>query len=195
MPAGASLGLRAGDPLPLPVEGMVPFDVTLIGDRYYVCGNASNIWYYDVPREEWVPLVKWPTTVGGWRLERERGRDVWKYKESPAGPGVWQQIHAAPVWLPPASTPDADLLLERIPPPPAGQQTYGTLLKWLIWERTAALTLEPDFSPALLNLTRLYLGANQNAWVTGMNFFEQIIKCLFGAHGITVDTLDWRLWK
>ena len=44
-------------PLPLPVEGMVPFDVTLIGDRYYVCGNASNIWYYDVPREEWVPLV------------------------------------------------------------------------------------------------------------------------------------------
>ncbi|MAQ16149.1 MAG: hypothetical protein CMN30_15330 [Sandaracinus sp.] len=63
--------------------------------------------------EEWVPLVKWPTTVGGWRLERERGRDVWKYKESPAGPGVWQQIHAAPVWLPPASTPDADLLLER----------------------------------------------------------------------------------
>ena len=63
--------------------------------------------------EEWVPLVRWPTTVGGWRLERERGRDVWKYKESPAGAGVWQQLHAAPVWQPPASTPDVDLLLER----------------------------------------------------------------------------------
>jgi len=63
--------------------------------------------------EEWVALVQWPTTIGGWHVERERGRDVWRYKESPAGPGVWQQIHAAPVWLPPASTPDADLVMER----------------------------------------------------------------------------------
>lgn len=63
--------------------------------------------------EEWVALIRWPTTIGGWRVERERGRDVWRYKESPAGPGVWQQIHAAPVWLPPAYVPDADLVLER----------------------------------------------------------------------------------
>ena len=30
---------------------------------------------------------------------------MWKYKDSPVGPGVWQQIVAAPVWLPPESTP------------------------------------------------------------------------------------------
>jgi len=63
--------------------------------------------------EEWFPLIQWPTTIGGWHVERERGRDVWRYKESPAGPGVWQQIHAAPVWQPPPSTPDADLVMER----------------------------------------------------------------------------------
>jgi len=62
---------------------------------------------------EWVALVRWPTTIGGWRVEREGDQDVWRYKESPAGKGVWQQIHAAPVWLPPASTPDDDLVLER----------------------------------------------------------------------------------
>lgn len=62
---------------------------------------------------EWVTLVRWPTTIGGWRVESERGQDVWRYKESPAGTGVWQQIHAAPVWLPPASTPDEDLVMER----------------------------------------------------------------------------------
>ena len=62
---------------------------------------------------EWVAMIRWPTTIGGWRVERERGRDVWKYKESPVGPGVWQDMVAAPVWLPPASTPDADLMLER----------------------------------------------------------------------------------
>lgn len=63
--------------------------------------------------EEWFALIRWPTTIGGWHVERERGRDVWRYKESPAGPGVWQQVHAAPVWQPPASTPDADLVMER----------------------------------------------------------------------------------
>jgi hypothetical protein len=62
---------------------------------------------------EWIALVRWPTTIGGWRIEQERGRDVWRYKESPAGPGVWRQIHAPPVWLPPATTPDADLVMER----------------------------------------------------------------------------------
>jgi len=42
--------------LPLPIEGLVPFDVTLLGERYYVCGDASNIWFYDVPAEKWVAV-------------------------------------------------------------------------------------------------------------------------------------------
>ena len=43
--------------LPLPVKGLVPFDVSFIDQRYYVCGDASNIWYYDVPAEKWVGLM------------------------------------------------------------------------------------------------------------------------------------------
>lgn len=49
--------LRVAVPLPLPVEGLVPFDITKIGERYYLCGNASNVWYYDVLKETWVPVV------------------------------------------------------------------------------------------------------------------------------------------
>ncbi len=63
--------------------------------------------------DRWIALIEWPTTIGGWRVVQEQGRDVWRYMESPAGPGVWRQVHAAPVWLPPSSTPDADLLMER----------------------------------------------------------------------------------
>ncbi len=59
-------------------------------------------------------IVRWPTTIGGWRLERVRQRDVWRYKESPAGTFVWNQIVSAPVWLPPSSTPAADLVTERV---------------------------------------------------------------------------------
>jgi hypothetical protein len=35
---------------------------------------------------------------------------MWKYKESPPGPRAWEEIVAAPVWLPPDSTPPTDLL-------------------------------------------------------------------------------------
>jgi hypothetical protein len=38
---------------------------------------------------------------------------MWKYKESPAGPRVWTQIVASPVWLPPDSTPPKDLLKRK----------------------------------------------------------------------------------
>ncbi len=53
----ASRELRVAVPLPLPVDGLVPFDITLVGDRYYLCGANSNVWYYDVQGEKWVPVV------------------------------------------------------------------------------------------------------------------------------------------
>ncbi len=60
-----------------------------------------------------VALVRWPTTVGGWNLERRGRRLAWQYKESPAGEFAWPQIVGAPVWLPPINTPASDLVTQR----------------------------------------------------------------------------------
>ncbi|QQR90163.1 MAG: hypothetical protein IPJ88_18825 [Myxococcales bacterium] len=57
-----------------------------------------------------IPLVRIGTTVGGWRSDFENGHVLWRYKGSPTGPRVWKKIVAAPVWLPPESTPPKSLL-------------------------------------------------------------------------------------
>ena len=55
---------------------------------------------------EKVPLVSWRTTIGGWRSEvASSGDEYYRYKESDVGARVWRQIVAAPVWLPPISSP------------------------------------------------------------------------------------------
>lgn len=60
-----------------------------------------------------IPLVRWATTIGGWKKERtEDGEVVLKYKESDVGDRAWRQIIAAPAWMPPDSTPETDLLKE-----------------------------------------------------------------------------------
>jgi hypothetical protein len=57
-----------------------------------------------------IPLARFGTTIGGWRSELVNGSVMWRYKDSPPGPRVWDEIVAAPVWLPPDSTPPRDLL-------------------------------------------------------------------------------------
>ena len=57
-----------------------------------------------------IPLVRWGTTIGGWRSERINGEDYYSYKNSDVGPRVWRQLFAAPVWIPPDSTPLSGLL-------------------------------------------------------------------------------------
>ena len=57
-----------------------------------------------------IPLARFGTTVGGWRSETIEGTVMWKYKMSEIGPRVWHRIVAAPVWLPPESTPARELL-------------------------------------------------------------------------------------
>jgi hypothetical protein len=60
-----------------------------------------------------VALVRWATTIGGWKKERtEDGEIALKYKESDVGDRVWRQLIAAPAWLPPDSTPESDLIYE-----------------------------------------------------------------------------------
>ena len=60
-----------------------------------------------------IPLVRWATTIGGWKKDRtEEGEIRLKYKESDVGDRMWRQIIAAPAWMPPDSTPETDLLHE-----------------------------------------------------------------------------------
>ena len=57
-------------------------------------------------RGEKVPLASWRTTIGGWRTEvAADGEEYYRYKDSDVGARVWRHIVAAPVWLPPTSSP------------------------------------------------------------------------------------------
>ena len=89
--------------------------------------DRGDVWYDDVPtprlggrRPSLVlyvddggtrrPLVRWPSTIGGWSDVSVGSTVVQRWKESDVGPRVWRDLFAAPTWLPPASTPDRDLV-------------------------------------------------------------------------------------
>lgn len=53
-----------------------------------------------------VPLIRWRTTIGGWRAEQASdGYEYYRYKGSDVGPRVIRNIVAGPVWIAPESTP------------------------------------------------------------------------------------------
>ena len=53
-----------------------------------------------------VNIIKWRTTIGGWRTElAANGEEYYRYKMSDVGPRVWRHVVAAPVWIPPESSP------------------------------------------------------------------------------------------
>jgi hypothetical protein len=55
---------------------------------------------------EEIALVRWPTTIGGWKKETgPRGRVGLRYKNSDVGKRVWRDLVASPAWLPPPQTP------------------------------------------------------------------------------------------
>ena len=61
-----------------------------------------------------IALVRWPTTIGGWKPEiGPEGGVRLAYKNSPVGPRVWRDLIASPAWLPPAGTPDEELMRRR----------------------------------------------------------------------------------
>jgi len=89
--------------------------------------DRGDVWYDEtpVPRVAWrrpmlvlyvteggtkTPLVRWPTTIGGWSDVTVGGSIVKRWKESDVGPRVWRQLYAAPTWLPPPATPDQELV-------------------------------------------------------------------------------------
>jgi len=61
-------------------------------------------------RGQRIPLVRWRTTVGGWKDEIKDGQVYLKFKPSDVGPRVWRDIIAAPVWIPPPSTPPKEIV-------------------------------------------------------------------------------------
>ncbi len=64
-------------------------------------------------RERLLPLVRWSTTIGGWRTEVRGGCHYWKYKNSEVGQRLWKYLVAGPVWIPPPGTPPRSLVAKR----------------------------------------------------------------------------------
>jgi hypothetical protein len=63
---------------------------------------------------ERVPLVRWRTTIGGWRGElAANGEEYFRYKDSDVGPHVWRHLVAAPVWIPPPASPLGSMVKEK----------------------------------------------------------------------------------
>jgi len=64
-------------------------------------------------KDQKIPLVRIATTIGGWRKEHTGGKVYLKYKNSDVGLKIWRDIVAAPVWIPPDSTPPHALVEKR----------------------------------------------------------------------------------
>lgn len=89
--------------------------------------DRGDVWYDDVPIARRIahrptlvvyvndqgtkrPLLRWPTTIGGWADQRIGYGLVQRWKESEVGPRVWRDLYAAPTWIPPKTTPDRELV-------------------------------------------------------------------------------------
>lgn len=86
-----------------------PFDASG-KTRFQPVSRRPRIILYTTWKGQKVPLVRWGTTIGGWRSEFKDGKEYYAYKESDVGPRIWKDIFAAPVWIPPKSSPPSGLL-------------------------------------------------------------------------------------
>ena len=76
-------------------------------------GRRPRLTIFVQYNDQKIPLARFGTTVGGWRTEFIDGTVMWKYKESPVGRRVWSRITAAPIWVPPESTPPRVMLVQK----------------------------------------------------------------------------------
>jgi hypothetical protein len=60
-----------------------------------------------------VALVRWPTTIGGWKAEQIEGRVVMKYKGSVEGDRIWRDMIVSPAWVPAESVPEREIVRRR----------------------------------------------------------------------------------
>jgi hypothetical protein len=62
-----------------------------------------------------LPLIKWRTTIGGWRAEQASdGYEYYRYKGSEVGERIMKIVAAGPVWVVPASTPIRSLVKTKM---------------------------------------------------------------------------------
>ena len=80
--------------------------------RWRTSTRRPALTVYVATGERRIPLARWPTTIGGWQLEQggDPGALRRQWKESPVGPRIWRDLYAGPTWLPPATTPDRELV-------------------------------------------------------------------------------------
>lgn len=81
--------------------------------RYLPVKHRPHITLYAQHGEREIALVRWPTTIGGWKKEvQPDGTLGMQYKNSDVGVRYWKNLIAGPSWLPPDTTPD-ETLVER----------------------------------------------------------------------------------
>ncbi len=84
------------------------------GERAQPVERRPTLTLYAKDGDREIALVRWPTTIGGWKPERVRPKEVMlAYKLSPPGKRLWRELYAAPAWVPPESTPKRDLVRAR----------------------------------------------------------------------------------
>ena len=86
------------------------------GSRRYDAGAGEAarpvLTLYAMDGDQPVALVRWPTTVGGYKeAKTDTGAMRTRHFESPTGRFVWKDVVASPAWLAPPSTPDEVLTL------------------------------------------------------------------------------------
>lgn len=76
--------------------------------------RKPKLWLHVKWEGQKIPLVRWPTTIGGWRAEQAKnGYEYYKYKKSEVGPRVMRKVVAGPAWIPPVTTPIRGLVKRK----------------------------------------------------------------------------------
>ncbi|MDY0004961.1 MAG: L,D-transpeptidase [Polyangia bacterium] len=92
-----------------------------------------------------IPLVNWRTTVGGWNDEIKEGQVYLRYKPSKVGERIWRDIIAAPVWIPPPTTPPKEILkgrkVNRDQMGPGHLSAYGLVAAFHLWPQQRGNTV------------------------------------------------------
>jgi hypothetical protein len=88
-------------------------------------GKLPSFTLYTDYNGQRIGLVRWRTTIGGWKKEKRGTEEYYKYKVSDVGPRVWRHIVAGPVWVPPRNTPSTDLVKFGVGGRIVGSSTLG----------------------------------------------------------------------
>jgi hypothetical protein len=76
--------------------------------------DRPTITLYAKAADHEVALVRWPTTIGGWKtFEKKDGTMALKYKDSVTGDALWPEVLATPTWHPAPGMPTKKLLVKR----------------------------------------------------------------------------------